>query len=107
MIFATEDYIICGYVTSLYVFSWLKKIPMVCSSLEKAWLFHEIGWSYQELGRHEDAREYGVGSAAAADEIADEKWQINANVLVAQAECNFKFFFKIFQYLQKHIHIYP
>lgn len=86
-----------------FQFSWVKKIPMVCSSLEKAWLFHEIGWSCLELGRHEDTREYGVGSVAAADEIADEKWQINASVLVAQAECNFQNFFKIFQCLQNHI----
>ncbi|XP_073351449.1 outer dynein arm-docking complex subunit 4 [Pagrus major] len=65
---------------------WERKIPLVCDGLEKTWLFHEIGWCYLELGRHEEARDYGTRSAAAADEIADEKWQINANVLVAQSE---------------------
>ncbi|XP_056870236.1 outer dynein arm-docking complex subunit 4 [Takifugu flavidus] len=65
---------------------WEKKIPLVRGDLEKTWLFHEIGWCYLELGRHEDARDYGVRSAAAADETADEKWQINANVLVAQSQ---------------------
>ncbi|XP_044038496.1 outer dynein arm-docking complex subunit 4 [Siniperca chuatsi] len=65
---------------------WEKKIPLVCGGLEKTWLFHEIGWCYLELNRHEEARDYGVCSVAAADEIADEKWQINANVLVAQSE---------------------
>ncbi|XP_029365136.1 outer dynein arm-docking complex subunit 4 [Echeneis naucrates] len=65
---------------------WEKKIPLVRGSLEKTWLFHEIGRCYLELDRHKEARDYGVRSVAAADEIADEKWQINANVLVAQSE---------------------
>ncbi|XP_029293478.1 outer dynein arm-docking complex subunit 4 isoform X2 [Cottoperca gobio] len=65
---------------------WEKKIPLVRGGLEKTWLFHELGWCYLELGRYEEARDYGVRSVDAADEIADEKWQINANVLVAQSE---------------------
>ncbi|XP_037647977.1 tetratricopeptide repeat protein 25 [Sebastes umbrosus] len=65
---------------------WEKKIPLVRSGLEKTWLFHEIGRCYLELSHHEEARDYGVRSVAAANEIADEKWQINANVLVAQSE---------------------
>ncbi|XP_039971499.1 outer dynein arm-docking complex subunit 4 isoform X2 [Xiphias gladius] len=65
---------------------WEKKIPLVCGGLEKAWLFHEIGWCYLELNHPKEARDYGIRSVAAADEIADEKWQINANVLVAQSD---------------------
>ncbi|XP_047428096.1 outer dynein arm-docking complex subunit 4 [Mugil cephalus] len=65
---------------------WEKKIPSVRGGLEKTWLFHEIGWCYLELNRHREARDYGIRSVAAADEIADDKWQINANVLVAQSE---------------------
>ncbi|KAM9391555.1 outer dynein arm-docking complex subunit 4 [Pholidichthys leucotaenia] len=65
---------------------WEKKIPLVCSSLEKTWLFHEIGCCYLELSRHNEARDYGIRSATAAEEIGDDKWQINANVLVAQSE---------------------
>ncbi|CAN9505406.1 unnamed protein product [Ophioblennius macclurei] len=67
---------------------WEKKLPLSCDGLEKTWLFHEIGWCYLELCRHEEARDFGRRSAAAADEIADEKWQMNANVLVAQSELN-------------------
>uniref|UniRef100_A0A8C9Y6K1 Outer dynein arm-docking complex subunit 4 n=1 Tax=Sander lucioperca TaxID=283035 RepID=A0A8C9Y6K1_SANLU len=52
---------------------WEKKIPLVRGGLEKTWLFHEIGWCYLELNRHEEARDCGVRSVAAADEIADEK----------------------------------
>ncbi|TKS92218.1 DnaJ -like protein subfamily C member 7 [Collichthys lucidus] len=72
---------------------WEKKIPLVCGGLEKAWLFHEIGWCYMELSYHDEARDYGIRSLAAADEIAHEKWQMTANVLVAQSELklgNFK-----------------
>ncbi|CAG02335.1 unnamed protein product, partial [Tetraodon nigroviridis] len=65
---------------------WEKKIPLVRGDLEKTWLFHEIGWCYLELGRYEDARDYGAHSAAAASQTADKKWQINANVLAAQSE---------------------
>ncbi|XP_030649491.1 outer dynein arm-docking complex subunit 4 [Chanos chanos] len=65
---------------------WEEKIPLVRGGLEKAWLFHEIGRCYLELRRHSEARDYGSRSLAAADDIADEKWQLNANVLVAQAE---------------------
>ncbi|XP_034566972.1 tetratricopeptide repeat protein 25 [Notolabrus celidotus] len=65
---------------------WEKKIPLVCGGLEKSWLFHEIGWCHLELDHHKESRDYGVRSLAAADEIADWKWQINASVLVAQSE---------------------
>lgn len=77
------------FFSGCFHFSWERKIPLVCSGLERTWLFHEIGWCYLELGRHKEARDYGTQSAAAADEIADEKWQINANVLVAQSQCNY------------------
>lgn len=65
---------------------------MVCGGLEKAWLFHEIGWCYMELSYHDEARDCGIRSLAAADEIAHEKWQMTANVLVAQSECNYSSF---------------
>lgn len=68
--------------------SWEKKIPLVRGSLEKTCLFHEIGWCYLELDRHEEGRDYGIRSVAAANETDDEKWQLCASVLVAQSECN-------------------
>jgi len=61
---------------------------MTRGGLEKTWLLHEIGCCYLELNHHEQARDYGLRSVAAAEEIADEKWQINDNVLVAQSQCN-------------------
>lgn len=65
---------------------WEEKVPLACGGLEKAWLFHEIGRCYLELKRYAEARDYGSHSFAAADDITDEKWQLNASVLVAQAE---------------------
>uniref|UniRef100_A0A8D3A4E8 Outer dynein arm-docking complex subunit 4 n=1 Tax=Scophthalmus maximus TaxID=52904 RepID=A0A8D3A4E8_SCOMX len=74
-----------GHLT-LAIEIWEKKIPLVRGALEKTWLFHEIGLCYLKLDRYEEARDYGVRSLAAADESADDKWQMNANVLVAQSE---------------------
>uniref|UniRef100_A0A672RBD5 Outer dynein arm-docking complex subunit 4 n=1 Tax=Sinocyclocheilus grahami TaxID=75366 RepID=A0A672RBD5_SINGR len=65
---------------------WEEKLPLVCGGLEKAWLFHEIGRCYLELKRYSEARDYGSRSLIAADDISDEKWQLNASVLMAQAE---------------------
>lgn len=70
--------------------SWEKKVPLACGGLEKAWLFHEIGRCYLELKRYTEARCYGLHSFEAADDIGDEKWQLNASVLSGQAECEFE-----------------
>ncbi|KAM3597153.1 uncharacterized protein V6R79_000569 [Siganus canaliculatus] len=80
---------------------WEEKIPLVRSDLEKTWLFHEIGRSYLELSCYEKARDYGIRSLAAADKIADEKWQINANVLVAQSELKLGNFESSVSYFEK------
>lgn len=84
--------------------SWSKKIPLVSDGQEKAWLFHELGRCYLELGGNEEARDFGVRSLAAADEISDEKWQIMAIVLISQAEC--KYLCHIFQYLCGVFHVF-
>lgn len=64
---------------------------MVTDGEEKAWLFHELGRCYLELGGNEEARKFGVRSLTAADEISDEKWKIMAIVLISQAECKYNF----------------
>ena len=68
-------------------FSWEEKIPLSKSALENTWLFHEIGRCYLELGKHDDtAREYGQKSYEEAIKAEDPVWQLNAGVLIAQAE---------------------
>ncbi|KAM4691884.1 outer dynein arm-docking complex subunit 4 [Rhinophrynus dorsalis] len=69
---------------------WEGKIPLATSSLEKTWLFHEIGRCYLELDQTAEAKDYGVKSQQAAEEADDSEWQLNASVLVAQAEVRLK-----------------
>ncbi len=56
------------------------------SPLESTWLYHEIGRCHLELGNYEKAKEYGEKSLASAQEADDPVWQLNATVLIAQAE---------------------
>ncbi|XP_067168320.1 outer dynein arm-docking complex subunit 4 isoform X3 [Apteryx mantelli] len=70
--------------------TWEEKIPMAKSSLEKTWLFHEIGQCYLELNKAEEAQNYGEKSLQSADEEGDVEWQLNASVLVAQAQVKLK-----------------
>ncbi|KAF7668730.1 hypothetical protein LDENG_00290970 [Lucifuga dentata] len=90
------DHIGCVYARTgkfrLAIEAWEEKIPMACDGLEKTWLFHEIGRCYLELKHHTESRDYGLRSLTAADEIADEKWQLNASVLVALSESKLRNF---------------
>ncbi|NXA74802.1 TTC25 protein, partial [Thryothorus ludovicianus] len=70
--------------------TWEEKIPLAQSSLEKAWLFHEIGRCYLELDKAEVAQDYGQKSLRSADEEGDVEWQLHATVLVAQAQVKLK-----------------
>ncbi|NWQ81889.1 TTC25 protein, partial [Columbina picui] len=70
--------------------SWEEKIPLAKSSLEKTWLFHEIGRCYLELNKAEVAQKYGERSLQSADEEGDVGWQLHAYVLMAQAQVNLK-----------------
>ncbi|KAM9656996.1 outer dynein arm-docking complex subunit 4 [Morphnus guianensis] len=70
--------------------TWEEKIPMAKSSLEKTWLFHEIGQCYLELNKAEAAQNYGQKSLQSADEEGDVEWQLHATVLVAQAQVKLK-----------------
>ncbi|KFW69179.1 Tetratricopeptide repeat protein 25, partial [Pygoscelis adeliae] len=70
--------------------TWEEKIPMAKSSLEKTWLFHEIGRCYLELNEAGAAQNYGQKSLQSADEEGDAEWQLHATVLVAQAQVKLK-----------------
>ncbi|KAG8566052.1 hypothetical protein GDO81_013074, partial [Engystomops pustulosus] len=69
---------------------WEEKIPLATSNLEKTWLFHEIGRCYLELEILEEAKGYGERSLQEAEEAGDVEWQLNASVLVAQAQVKLK-----------------
>ncbi|XP_039274480.1 outer dynein arm-docking complex subunit 4-like isoform X2 [Styela clava] len=65
---------------------WTQKIPLSKSALESTWLFHEIGRCHLELDECEKAREFGKNSLLEAKKAEDDVWQLNASVLIAQAE---------------------
>ena len=47
---------------------WEEKLPLASNDIEKAWLFHEIGRCYLELGNNEKACDYGNKSLNAQSE---------------------------------------
>ena len=53
---------------------------------ENSWLFHELGRCHLELGNYDQAKAHGEKSMTAAQEGGDLAWQLNACVLVGQAE---------------------
>lgn len=65
--------------------SWMKKLPLVSSSEESAWLHHELGRCQLELGNYTDALELGKKSLDAAKQAKDQMWELNGYMLIAQA----------------------
>ncbi|XP_012893427.1 PREDICTED: tetratricopeptide repeat protein 25 [Dipodomys ordii] len=72
--------------------TWEEKIPLAKTTLEKTWLFHEIGRCYLELDQAWQAQNYGEKSQQYAEEEGDIEWQLNASVLVAQAQVKLRDF---------------
>ncbi|XP_006156060.1 tetratricopeptide repeat protein 25 isoform X2 [Tupaia chinensis] len=72
--------------------TWEEKIPLAKTTLEKTWLFHEIGRCYLELDQAWEAQNYGEKSQQCAEEEGDLEWQLNASVLVAQAQVKLRDF---------------
>ena len=66
--------------------SWQKKLPLLTTPEESTWLYHELGRCHLELEDFAGARDLGEKSLVAAREAQDNMWQLNASVLVAQAE---------------------
>ncbi|NXH12609.1 TTC25 protein, partial [Bucco capensis] len=81
--------------------SWEQKIPMAQSSLEKAWLFHELGQCYLQLNQAEAAQIYGQKSLQAADEEGDAEWQLRAALLLAQTQVKVKDYWSAILSLEK------
>eukprot|EP00117_Sycon_ciliatum_P003725 scpid27820/ scgid8391/ Tetratricopeptide repeat protein 25 len=63
---------------------WQKKVNMITSYTEKAWVMHEMGRSYIELGHYDEAAEYARMAQLAAEEGGDDVWVLNARVMEAQ-----------------------
>lgn len=69
---------------------WEEKLPLSRSALESTWLYHEIGRCYLELSDCEKAMENGELSLEEAKKANDQVWQLNASVLIAQAQVQVK-----------------
>ena len=67
--------------------SWRKKLPLVSTAEENAWLQHELGRCHLELGNLSEAVEMGMKSRTSAEEAGDQMWQLNASMLIGQAQC--------------------
>ena len=63
-----------------------RKVPLLKTPEEGTWLYHELGRCRMELEDYTGARDLGEKSLASAREAQDQMWQLNASVLVAQAE---------------------
>lgn len=61
-----------------------------CTTLEKAWLYHEIGRCHLELEETEKAKNFAERSRESAAEAEDDVWQLNSSILIAQAQLKLK-----------------
>ena len=61
------------------------------SDIESTWLYHEIGRCHLELGAFDKAKENGELSLKSAGAADDNVWQLNASVLIAQAEGKYQY----------------
>ena len=73
-------------------FRWEQKLeaPFPIRSGEKAWLCHELGYCYIQIEGFDRARTCGEHSLDAAIAAQDKQWQLNARILIAQAQRKFE-----------------
>lgn len=64
---------------------WEGKLNSKLMSLEKTWLYHEIGRCYMELGEYDQSLDYGRMSLSVAEEMNETDWKMNASLLCAQS----------------------
>ena len=76
----------CTIKKTVLLNSWEDKLGLSRSALESTWLYHEIGRCYLELDECQMAIDNGRNSLEEAKKAHDQIWQLNANVLIAQAQ---------------------
>lgn len=65
---------------------WQEKLQLSKTSLETAWLCHEIARCYLELKQFERVHDFGEKALRAAEEASDDGWQLSINMLMGQAD---------------------
>ena len=68
----------------IIIFSYEKKLPLIGSSEESAWLHHELARCRLEMGQYSMALKLGEEAFDAAVDADDNIWQLNANMLLSQ-----------------------
>ncbi|EEB15381.1 conserved hypothetical protein [Pediculus humanus corporis] len=110
----TQSYILSGKVYVKFrkfeeaAFVWEKLIPMIENSEKKAWLFHEIGRCYFEMGKYDTSHKFGVDSEFWATKCSNSKWICSAKVLQGQCEMkknNYTNAYKLFVEAKHHAEI--
>lgn len=64
---------------------WSKKLEKTSDAYELIWLNYEIGRCHLELGQSTEALTYGRRALELSDQLDDQAWQLNINVLLGQA----------------------
>ncbi len=54
------------------------------TSVERAWIAHDIGRCYLEVGKYEEALAQADAALAMAEGLSDTRWILNASILQAQ-----------------------
>ena len=64
---------------------WQEKLELGLASDDDAWLHHEIGYCYLSKRDFLQAKQHGDVALTLARKSGDERWKLNAYLLVAQA----------------------
>ncbi len=64
---------------------WEEKATICTDATENTWLYHEIGRAYLAANKPEPALAAGLKSRQHAKDSNDATWQLNATLLIAQA----------------------
>ncbi|KAL0273823.1 UNVERIFIED_CONTAM: hypothetical protein PYX00_006404 [Menopon gallinae] len=87
-----QSYILSGKIFVKFenykeaAFVWEKLIPLLTDDKRKAWLYHEIGRCYFEMGKYDISYKNGIESAHWAGKCSSSTWSSAANVLLGQVE---------------------
>ena len=66
--------------------SWTEKLDYCSDLSEKSWLYHEMGYCYLTLADFAMANQCGIMAYETAESAANLEWQVNACLLIAQAQ---------------------
>lgn len=68
---------------------WEERVSLSKTPMEKAYLFHEIGRCYLELGQFEISIHYASIAFEEAKLANDGNWKTNSLILLGQSYCKF------------------